>query len=114
MIFSVGLYGEIHKNDARRWMNSLRRYAQGQPAPFYALIDLSRVSFIGTTARVEFAEASQLPQVKELLFVANEPHMQQAVHMIAVLGKPHAIHIFSSVDDARQYVEQAHSCSNAS
>ncbi len=95
-------------------MNSLRRHAQSQPATFYALIDLSRVSFIGTTARVEFAEASQLPQVKELLFVANEPHMQQAVHMIAVLGKPHTIHVFSSVDDARQYVEQAQSCSSAS
>lgn len=114
MIFSVSLYGEIHKNDARRWTNSLRRAAQAQAAPFYALIDLSRVSFIGTTARVEFADASQLPQVKELLFIANEPHMQQAVHMIAVLGKSHAIHIFSSLEDARQYAEQAQVCSSAS
>ncbi len=105
MIFSVGLYGEIHKNDARRWTNSLRRYAQAHPSAFYALIDLSKVSFIGTTARIQLADATRLPQVKGLLFIASEPHMLQAVHMIAVLGKPTCTRVFTSVEEARQYID---------
>lgn len=106
MIFSVGLYGEIHKNEARRWFNSLRRYASTYACPFYAVINLNSVTFIGTRARIQFANATSHPQLKGLIFIASEPHIQKAAHMIQMLAQPGSIHTFESTDDARRFAEQ--------
>jgi len=105
MTFFAGLYGEIHKNEARRWFNSLRRHIRENEQPVYAIVDLYHVSFIGTTARLQFADATRLPEVKSLLFVASEPHMLQAIRMIGMLGERGTTHAFNSLDDARQFVD---------
>jgi anti-anti-sigma regulatory factor len=104
MMFAVGLYGDVHKNEARRWYNTLCRHAQNHPEPFYALIDLHHVPFIGSTARIQFADATRLPQVQGLLFITGEPHMQQTVRMIGMLGEPGSTYAFNSLQDAREFI----------
>lgn len=105
-MFTVCLYGEIDKNEARRWYNSLCRYASSHHEPFYAVIDLRFVTFIGTRARIQFADATRLPQVLGLLFLTQEPHLLQAVRMIGMLGAPDTTHAFTSAEDARAFLER--------
>ncbi|MBE2271766.1 MAG: hypothetical protein IAE80_26270 [Anaerolinea sp.] len=105
-IFYTGMYGEIHKNEAVRWYNSLRRFAEERRRPVIALVDLNAVTFIGGTARVQLADVTRLPCLKSLIFISTQPHILQAIRMIGMLGERGTTYAFPNRTEAADFARR--------
>lgn len=96
----------VDKDDALRWAEKVREYAEASPHPIVALVDATAATSITAAAREVFARASAIPGLNAAVVAAKDFRVAQNARLTAMLSVKRHTLIFSNLPEARDRAEQ--------
>ena len=111
MTFENGIFfcremNTVDKDDALRWAEKVREYAEASPHPIVALVDATEATSITAAAREVFARASAIPGLNAAVVAAKDFRVAQNARLTAMLSVKRHTLIFSNLPEARARAEQ--------
>ena len=104
-VFFAREKGDISINEAREWSEKLGECAAKSPRPIVALVDALAVTGVNMGAQLIFSRASFTANLMAVVVATNITASLTSSN-IGLMGKQRHTHVFPTLEEARQYVDQ--------
>jgi len=105
-VFFAKESGHVDKADAELWAKALRQYAEASPTHIIALVDALEVTFVSSSARMVFADASGIEKLKAVSVATQDLVTTQTARVIGMLGERGRTHVFETLEQATRFARE--------
>ncbi|MGJ3239312.1 MAG: hypothetical protein ACFE0Q_11445 [Anaerolineae bacterium] len=102
-LFICNLYDRVNEEDARRWAELGKAYADREQYPLIALLDLQQVTYVTAIARRIFARASDRDHLHIVAVATSDFVVEQNMRLTAMMSASKCLYVFTSWQDAQQH-----------